>query len=59
MIGYAVGIGGVKDAFHAVSGDGGGFFSTEVLVLISGVYYFLSVGVCIMRFLIRHGISKP
>ena len=59
MIGYAVGIGGVKDAFHALTGEKGGVFSREILLLIFGVYYFLSVGVCIMRFLIRHGVSKP
>jgi hypothetical protein len=63
MIGYSVGLGGAADALAALSagagaGAGGGVDTHLLLALLVGVYYFFSVGVCIMRFLVTYRFSK-
>lgn len=55
MIGYAIGLGGASDALRAVSGDDKW---RELIELLIGTYYFLSIGVGVMRYLVRYGFSK-
>lgn len=55
MIGYAIGLSGASDTVEAMSSDED---MKEIVVVVLGAYYFLSVGVCIMRFLVRNGFTK-
>ena len=51
LVGYAVGTGGVRTLLVKI-------VSAEGVYTLLGTFYFFSVGVCIMRFLKRHGYSK-
>lgn len=55
MLGYAVGLSGAKDTAAVISDR---LHQIDTLVLIAAVYYFLSVGVCLMSFLSKYGFSK-
>eukprot|EP01038_Epipyxis_sp_PR26KG_P010182 gene10182-13699_t len=51
LIGYAVGIGGISMIFEKLLTRSG-------LLVIGVSYYFLSVAICLMKFLKKHGFSK-
>ena len=56
LTGYTIGLAGMTELMNAVSE--GTDRKWELMLLAVGVYYFFSVGVCIMRFLISNGWSS-